>query len=58
LDRPFARLDPLTGLRGVAAYTVLGAHAIDVAFSYGGIPIFHPFAARLAYLGMSLFFTQ
>jgi len=51
------RLDPLTGLRGVAAYAVLTAHAIDTAFFYGRVPIFHSFAARLAYFGMSLFFV-
>jgi peptidoglycan/LPS O-acetylase OafA/YrhL len=28
------RLDPLTGLRGIAAYSVLFAHAIDTAFVY------------------------
>lgn len=50
-------LDALTGLRGIAAYAVLVAHAIDVSFYYAGVPIFHPFAARLAYFGMSLFFV-
>jgi peptidoglycan/LPS O-acetylase OafA/YrhL len=50
------RLEPLTGLRGVAACSVLVAHAIDTSFYYSGVPIFHAFAARLAYFGMTLFF--
>jgi peptidoglycan/LPS O-acetylase OafA/YrhL len=52
-----ARIDVLTGWRAVAAYSVLLAHAIDASFFYGGVPIFHPFDARLAYFGMSLFFV-
>jgi peptidoglycan/LPS O-acetylase OafA/YrhL len=51
------RVEALTGLRGVAACSVLLAHAIDTSFYYGGQPIFHPFAARLAYFGMTLFFV-
>jgi peptidoglycan/LPS O-acetylase OafA/YrhL len=50
-------LDSLTGLRGVAAYSVLIAHAVDTAFSYGDVPTFHRIAERLAYFGMSLFFV-
>jgi peptidoglycan/LPS O-acetylase OafA/YrhL len=53
----FGRLQPLTGLRGVAACAVLIAHAIDISFYYKGVAIFHPFAARLAYFGMALFFV-
>jgi peptidoglycan/LPS O-acetylase OafA/YrhL len=53
----FGRLEPLTGLRGVAACAVLIAHAIDISFYYKGVAIFHPAAARLAYFGMALFFV-
>ena len=45
----------LTGLRGVAACSVLFAHATDTAFNYE--PILHPFSARIAHFGMSLFFV-
>lgn len=49
---------PLTGLRGLAAYSVLIAHCISASFMYGGPPNeFQPFAGRLAYFGMSLFFV-
>jgi peptidoglycan/LPS O-acetylase OafA/YrhL len=51
------RLDPLTGWRGIAAYSVLTAHAIDISFYYSGNPIFHPFASRIADFGMSVFFV-
>jgi peptidoglycan/LPS O-acetylase OafA/YrhL len=44
-------LYPLTGLRGVAAYSVLIAHAIDFAR-----PGQVPFVFGLSYFGMSLFF--
>lgn len=54
---PPGHLRALTGLRGVAAYAVLTAHALDVEFYYGGALPFHPFATRLAYFGMSLFFV-
>lgn len=50
-------LAPLTGLRAVAAYSVLVAHAIDTSFFFGGVAVFHSFAVRLAYFGMSLFFV-
>jgi peptidoglycan/LPS O-acetylase OafA/YrhL len=51
-------LEALTGLRGVAALSVLLAHGLDTAFSYGGQPwIYHSFASRLAWFGMSLFFV-
>jgi peptidoglycan/LPS O-acetylase OafA/YrhL len=43
----------LTGLRGVAAYTVLFAHALD--FAFGGR--YHAYVVGLAYFGMSLFFV-
>jgi peptidoglycan/LPS O-acetylase OafA/YrhL len=49
------RLAPLTGLRGVAACSVLLAHAIDTAFVYEHTV--QPFTARIAYFGMSLFFV-
>jgi peptidoglycan/LPS O-acetylase OafA/YrhL len=45
----------LTGLRGVAACSVLFAHAMDTTFAYE--PMLHPFLLRLAYFGMSLFFV-
>jgi peptidoglycan/LPS O-acetylase OafA/YrhL len=51
------QLDPLTGLRGIAAYSVLTAHAMDSAFSFAGITIFFNFGTCLAYFGMSLFFV-
>jgi peptidoglycan/LPS O-acetylase OafA/YrhL len=51
------RLDPLTGWRGVAAYSVLIAHAIHSSFYIGGVSYFGDFATRLAYFGMSLFFV-
>ena len=48
----------LTGLRGIAAYSVLIAHGLDVSFSYSGtLSVFHPLASRLAYFGMTLFFV-
>lgn len=52
---PRSDIPSLTGLRGVAACSVLFAHATDTAFSYE--PTLFPFAARFAYLGMSLFFV-
>ena len=51
------QLAHLTGIRGIAAYLVLIAHSTDVAFSYSGVPILHPYVAYLAYLGMSIFFV-
>jgi hypothetical protein len=48
------QLEPLTGLRGIAAYSILIAYTIAAAFSYDG-SILQPFAQRLAYFGMSLF---
>jgi peptidoglycan/LPS O-acetylase OafA/YrhL len=51
------QLSPLTGFRGIAAYTVLIAHALDLALSYGGVQPFHAISSRLAYFGMSLFFV-
>jgi peptidoglycan/LPS O-acetylase OafA/YrhL len=48
------RLAPLTGLRGIAAYSVLIAHARDLSFNYNGVFIFR---APLAAFGMSLFFV-
>jgi peptidoglycan/LPS O-acetylase OafA/YrhL len=48
---------PLTGLRGVAAGSVLIAHALDVAFSYSGRHYWEPSSSRLSYFGMSLFFV-
>lgn len=52
-----SHLDALTGLRAIAAYSVLIAHAINSAFIYGGVLHFNLFASRLAYFGMSLFFV-
>ncbi len=46
------QLAPLTGLRGIAAYSVLLAHASDTF-----LPNLHQYAPRLAYFGMSLFFS-
>ena len=51
------QLAPLTGLRGVAAGSVLIAHALDVAFSYSGRHYWEPSSSRLSYFGMSLFFV-
>jgi len=56
-EMPRIRLDALTGLRGVAAYAVLVAHAVDSTFNAGGISVFHDFASRLAYFGIALFFV-
>jgi peptidoglycan/LPS O-acetylase OafA/YrhL len=51
-------LAPLTGLRGVAAYSVLIAHAFEMLFLYqDGPAVLHGLAFRLAYFGMSLFFV-
>jgi peptidoglycan/LPS O-acetylase OafA/YrhL len=46
-------LDPLTGLRGVAAYSVLVAHATQSSFPYYQDLIYN----RLSAFGMSLFFV-
>jgi peptidoglycan/LPS O-acetylase OafA/YrhL len=43
----------LTGLRGVAAYTVLFAHAVNFAFAGR----FHAYVVGFAYFGMSLLFV-
>lgn len=51
--QPARDIPALTGLRGVAAYTVLIAHAID----YGLVGQHHAWMAGLAYFGMSLFFV-
>jgi peptidoglycan/LPS O-acetylase OafA/YrhL len=52
------RIDELTGLRAIAALSVLVAHALDASFSYGGhLWTYHGVASRLAYFGMSLFFV-
>jgi peptidoglycan/LPS O-acetylase OafA/YrhL len=49
------QLPALTGLRAVAAYSVLIAHCI--AATYAGGPYAPGMATRLAYFGMSLFFV-
>jgi peptidoglycan/LPS O-acetylase OafA/YrhL len=49
------KIAPLTGLRGIAAYAVLIAHAVDASVSGRGLP--HSIAVGLAYFGMSLFFV-
>jgi peptidoglycan/LPS O-acetylase OafA/YrhL len=46
-------LDPLTGLRGVAAYSVLLAHAAQSSFPYYQDLVYN----RLSAFGMSLFFV-
>lgn len=51
------KLNPLTGLRGVAAISVLIGHALDTSFNYGGHAYCEPFSGRVAYFGMSLFFV-
>lgn len=58
-DAHRTRIDALTGLRAVAALSVLFAHALDTSFIYGGhlIDPLHNFAVRLADFGMSLFFV-
>ena len=50
------QLNPLAGLRGVAAYSVLIAHSISVSFLFSGVSPFSAYSGRLAYFGMSLFF--
>jgi peptidoglycan/LPS O-acetylase OafA/YrhL len=57
VSRQIDRLLPLTGLRGIAAYSVLIAHAITSSFQYGGAISFYEYAQRLSYFGMSLFFV-
>lgn len=52
-----AVLPQLTGMRAIAAYTVLISHALAVYFIFGGVSEFHALALRLAYFGMSLFFV-
>ena len=51
------QLNALTGLRGVAAYSVLMAHSISTAFLYSGVSPLSAYSSRLAYFGMSLFFV-
>ena len=51
------QLLPLTGLRAIAAYSVLLAHSISTAFYYQGENLLQPFASHLAFFGMSLFFV-
>jgi peptidoglycan/LPS O-acetylase OafA/YrhL len=51
-----ATLAPLTGLRGVAACSVLLGHSLDNAFWYDQ-KNFHPYDALFDYYGMSLFFV-
>ena len=50
------KIDVLTGLRGVAAYTVLFAHAIGFSFGVGNF-FLSQYLETIAYFGMSLFFT-
>jgi peptidoglycan/LPS O-acetylase OafA/YrhL len=53
-------LDNLTGLRGVAAYSVLVGHAINLSFRFveqPGVTAFEGLATGLAHVGMSLFFV-
>jgi peptidoglycan/LPS O-acetylase OafA/YrhL len=47
----------LTGLRGVAACSVMLAHAIDTSFIWNDVRVFDPYVLRLAWFGMSLFFV-
>lgn len=51
------QLNALTGLRGIAAYSVLIAHSISTSFIYSGTSPFAAYSTRLAYFGMSLFFV-
>lgn len=51
-----SKLPALTGLRGIAAYLVVIAHAADISFDYGSGSIAQPYTSRIAYLGMSIFF--
>ena len=51
------RLDHLTGLRGIAAYTVLIGHAIDAAMATSIPHAVAGMAVQLAYFGMSAFFV-
>lgn len=50
-----AQIAPLTGLRGIAAYLVLIAHALDASLAGKGHA--HFIAVGLAHFGMSLFFV-
>ncbi len=50
-------LPSLTGLRFVAAFSILLAHATDQSFSPFGVKGLSLFAGGLAFFGMSLFFT-
>ena len=51
-------LPVLTGFRAVAAYSVLLAHAFDVAFSYSGaLSPLHSYTVGFAYFGMTTFFV-
>jgi peptidoglycan/LPS O-acetylase OafA/YrhL len=54
MDRHLA---PLTGLRGVAAYSVLAAHLIDETLKVTGAPKLGGLSSCMAYFGMSLFFV-
>jgi peptidoglycan/LPS O-acetylase OafA/YrhL len=51
------QINALTGLRGIAAYSVVLAHSINTAFTYSGVIVSQEFAQRLAYFGMALFFV-
>jgi peptidoglycan/LPS O-acetylase OafA/YrhL len=50
------QLNPLTGLRGIAALSILLGHAISSSFTYNGINALQPLASRISYFAMSLFF--
>lgn len=52
-------LPQLTGLRGIAAYSVLIAHAIAFSFYYESVQegFFIPLTTNICYCGMSLFFV-
>jgi peptidoglycan/LPS O-acetylase OafA/YrhL len=50
------KIDVLTGLRGIAAYSVLLAHAIDFSFNGAGGFLLLKYTQAMACFGMSLFF--
>ena len=50
-------LPQLTGIRAVAALSVLIAHSLDQAFAPFGAKSIATFTGSLAFFGMSLFFT-
>ena len=58
LDMEKREIPALTGLRGIAAYSVLIGHAIDLTFRFSSSTgTLYNFSVILAYFGMSCFFV-